>query len=325
MKSIRLIRTLAPVVLALVAAQINAQTYPARPVRVVTPQPVGSGSDLAMRLVADYLSRTWSQPVIVENRTGASGFIAMGLLKSAAADGYTIAHASSSHLTTHPLLYKQLPYNPASDFEAVIPLFKNYFFIVVPTAAPWKNVADMIAAAKAKPGTLNYGSGFVGSPGHLGAAALEAATGTQMVHVPFKETSQLFASVGTGDIGWTLASPGTAGAAVSTGKVRLLAIAAPSRLPAYKDVPTVSESGGPANFEVVAWTGIVAPARTPAAIVEKINRDIARAVAEPDIRQRFTVFGYDPYIMSPRDMTRLMATETAQYAPIVKKLNVSLD
>ena len=315
----------AAAVLAMVASLADAQNYPVKPVRILTPQPIGSGSDLALRLVGDHLSRAWSQPVIIENRSGASGFIALGLVKSAPADGYTLAQASSSHLTTHSLLYKRLPYDPIRDFDPVIPLFRNHFFIAIPASSPWRNVADLIASAKSRPGLLSYGSGFVGSPAHLGAAALEAATGTQMLHVPFKETTQLFVSVGNGNISWTLASPGTAGAAVQTGKVKLLALAAPSHLPAYKDVPTVAEAGGPANFEVSAWTGIIAPARTPAAIIDKVNRDIARAVADAEIRERFAVFGYEQYVMSPGDMAKLIAAETARYAPIVKRLNVALD
>lgn len=303
----------------------SGQAYPARPVRFITPLPIGSGADAGLRLVAEYLSRSWSQNVVVENRPGANGFIALGLLKSASPDGYNLALASSSHLTTHPLLYKKLPYDPVGDFDPVIPLFTNYFFIAVAAGAPWRSVADLIAAAKSRPGLLSYASNFVGSPAHLGASALEAATGTQMLHVPYKETTQLFVALGNGEVGWTFASPGTAGAAVQTGKVRLLAAAAPSRLAAHKDVPTVAEAGGPAGFEVSAWTGVIAPKRTPAAIINKVNSDITRAVADPKIRERYAAFGYEQYVMSPTEMAKLIAAETARYAPVVKRLNVALD
>jgi tripartite-type tricarboxylate transporter receptor subunit TctC len=325
MKSNPCTRAFAFGALALAMPYADAQTYPARPVRIITPLPIGSGADAALRLAAEQLSRAWSQTVVVENRPGASGFIALGLLKSASADGYNLALASSSHLTTHPLLYKKLPYDPVRDFAPVIPLFTNYFFIAAPAGSPWRGVADLIAAAKVKPGALSYASGFVGSPAHLGAAALEAATGTQMLHVPYKETTQLFVALGNGEIGWTLASPGTAGAAVQTGKVRLLAVAAPSRLPAYKDVPTVAEAGGPKDYEVSAWTGLIAPAGTPAAVIDKVNRDIARAVADARIRERYAVFGYEPYVMTPAQMAKLMAAETARYAPVIQRLNLALD
>ena len=282
-------------------------------------------SDAALRLAAEHLSRAWSQTIVVENRPGANGFIALGILKSASPDGYNLALASSSHLTTHPLLYKKLPYDPVRDFAPVIPLFTNYFFIAVAAGSPWRGVNDLIAAAKSRPGALSYASGFVGCPAHLGVAVLEAATGTQMLHVPYKETTQLFVALGNGEIGWTLASPGTAGAAVQTGKVRLLALAAPSRLPAYKDVPTAAEAGGPADYEVSAWTGIIAPARTPAAVIDKVNRDMARAVVDPKIRERYAVFGYEQYLMTPGEMAKLIAAETARYAPVVKRLNIALD
>jgi tripartite-type tricarboxylate transporter receptor subunit TctC len=313
------------IVLANISQLAFAQTYPARPVRFVTPLPAGSGADLGLRVVADQLSRFWSQPVVVENRPGANGFIALGMMKTAPADGYTLAQASSSQLTTHPLVYRKLPYDPARDFEAVTPLFWNYYFIVVAAGASWRNVADLVAAARARPGALNYGSGFVGSPAHLGSAALEAVTGTQMVHVPFKETAQLFVAVGSGDVAWTLSTAGTASAALQAGKVRLLALAAPVRLPAYKDVPTVAEAGGPAHFEVAAWTGIVAPAGTSAALVNRLNRDIARALSEAEVRERYAVFGYEPYSRSPGEMVKLMAAETARYAPVIKRLNLTLD
>jgi len=185
---------------ALVTAAAHAQQYPTKPVKVITPFPAGSGPDAALRVVADKLSKSWGQQVLVENRPGANGFIALGAAKAAPADGYTLAQASSAQLATHPLVYKSLPYDPAKDFEPVTPLFRNHFFVVVGVASPFKSVGELVAAAKRKPGDMTYGSEFIGSPGHLGSALLESATGTQMMHVPFKETTQLFAAVGTGDL-----------------------------------------------------------------------------------------------------------------------------
>jgi tripartite-type tricarboxylate transporter receptor subunit TctC len=310
---------------ALLTAAAHAQQYPTKPVKVITPFPAGSGPDSALRVVADKLSKSWGQQVLVENRAGANGFIALGAAKGAAADGYTLAQASSAQLTTHPLVYKSLPYDPVKDFEPITPLFRNHFFVVVATNSPWKNVGELIAAAKAKPGHVNYGSEFIGSPGHLGSALLESATGTQMTHVPFKETTQLFTAVGTGDVQWAFGTAGTAGATVRAGKAKFLALAAPKRLSQFHDVPTVAESGGPAGFEVAAWTGLLAPRGTPKALVDRIGQDVAKVLAEPDVRERFAAFGYEPFPQSPAEIAATMAADRKQYAEVIKRLNLSLD
>ena len=310
---------------ALVTAAAHAQQYPTKPVKVITPFPAGSGPDAALRVVADKLSKSWGQQVLVENRPGANGFIALGAAKAAPADGYTLAQASSAQLATHPLVYKSLPYDPAKDFEPVTPLFRNHFFVVVGVASPFKSVGELVAAAKRKPGDMTYGSEFIGSPGHLGSALLESATGTQMMHVPFKETTQLFTAVGTGDLQWAFGTAGTAGATLRAGKVKFLALAAPKRLPQFPDVPTVAESGGPASFEVTAWTGMLAPGGTPKALVDRIGRDIAKILAEPDVRERFAAFGYEAFPQSSAEMAATIEADRKRYDEVIRRLNLSLD
>ena len=310
---------------ALVTAAAHAQQYPTKPVKVITPFPAGSGPDAALRVVADKLSKSWGQQVLVENRPGANGFIALGAAKAAPADGYTLAQASSAQLATHPLVYKSLPYDPAKDFEPVTPLFRNHFFVVVGVASPFKSVGELVDAAKRKPGDMTYGSEFIGSPGHLGSALLESATGTQMMHVPFKETTQLFTAVGTGDLQWAFGTAGTAGATLRAGKVKFLALAAPKRLPQFPDVPTVAESGGPASFEVAAWTGMLAPRGTPKALVDRIGRDIAKILAEPDVRERFAAFGYEAFPQSSAEMAATIEADRKRYDEVIRRLNLSLD
>jgi len=310
---------------ALVTAAAHAQQYPTKPVKVITPFPAGSGPDAALRVVADKLSKSWGQQVLVENRPGANGFIALGAAKAAPADGYTLAQASSAQLATHPLVYKSLPYDPAKDFEPVTPLFRNHFFVVVGVASPFKSVGELVDAAKRKPGDMTYGSEFIGSPGHLGSALLESATGTQMMHVPFKETTQLFTAVGTGDLQWAFGTAGTAGATLRAGKVKFLALAAPKRLPQFPNVPTVAESGGPASFEVAAWTGMLAPRGTPKALVDRIGRDIAKILAEPDVRERFAAFGYEAFPQSSAEMAATIEADRKRYDEVIRRLNLSLD
>ena len=302
-----------------------AETYPTKPVRIITPFPPGSGPDAALRLVGDKLTRAWGQQVVVENRPGGNGFIALQAAKQAAPDGYTLVQVDNYHLAAHPHLYKKLPYDPVKDFETVSPLFRNYFFVTVPSNSKWKGMADLIADARLKPETLNYGSWFIGSPGHLGAAALEGATGSQMSHIPFKDMNQLYTAVGANDVNWAFGSAASTGALYRAGKVKFLAVAAPKRVPGYPDVPTVSESGGPPNFEVSAWIGLLAPRGTPKDIIAKLNKDIAVALADKEVVERFAIFAYEPFPMTPGDMAKLVEAESRKYAEIVKRSRISLD
>src|SRR5262245_52677782 len=265
--------------LATLAQPAAAQQFPTKPVRVITPFPAGSGPDSVIRLVGDKLSRDWGQQVIVENRPGANGFIAIEAAKKAAPDGYTLVQMDDAHMAVQPHLYKKLPYDVAKDFDPVAALFRTYFFVVTPANSSWKTMADLIAAAKAKRGELTYGSWFIGSPGHLGAALLEGATGTEMTHVPFKEMTQLYAAVGNSDVAWAFGSAASAGPMYRTKKVKFLAVAAPKRVAGFPDVPTVAEAGGPANFDVKAWVALLAPSGTPKAVINKINEAVDNALA----------------------------------------------
>lgn len=166
---------------------LHAQEFPTKPVRVVTPFPAGSGPEVALRLVADKLSRIWGKPVIVDNRPGASGFIAIEAVKRAAPDGHELLQMDNAQMAAQPFLFKKLPYDLLRDFEPVTPILRNYFFVTVPAGSRYKTMGDLSAAAKAGPGQVNYGSWFVGSPGHIGAAMLETSTATKMTHVPYKE------------------------------------------------------------------------------------------------------------------------------------------
>ncbi|WP_161567892.1 tripartite tricarboxylate transporter substrate binding protein [Pigmentiphaga sp. H8] len=307
------------------AAVAAAPAYPARPLKIVTPFAVGQGPDVLLRIVAEKLTATLGQQVIVENRPGASGFLAFEAGRRAAPDGYTLVHMDSYHVGTQPYLFARLPYDVRKDFDPVTPLVRNYFFVVVPAASPWRTMGDLIASAKARPGGVSYGSWGVASPAHLGGLLLEAATGTSMMHVPYKESAQLFQSVAVGDVNWTLGSPVSAGPVYQSGKVRFLAVAAPQRLPGYAEVPTVAQAGGPANFEVGGWNGLFAPKGTPAGIVQRLNEGIAAALKAPDVQEKLATFTYEAYAMPPRDMARLVDEEIAKWGPIIKGAGIHLD
>ena len=302
-----------------------AETYPSRPVKIITPFPAGSGPDAVVRMVAEKLNRAWGKPVIVDNRPGGNGFIALTAAKNSPPDGYTLAQASNSQLTTHTLIYRHLPYDPVKDFAPITPLFRNSFFAIVGSNSPYKSVGELIAAAKGKPGAISYGSEFVGSPGHLGALMLGSAAGVQMAHVPFKETTQLFAALANNEVAWAFGSAATANAALQAGRVKLVAIGTRARLPAYPDVPTVAENGGPAGFTLDAWTALLAPQGTPVSIIAQINQAVAAALGEADIRQRLVTFGYETWPMQPAEVSRVIEAETSRYAGIIRSANISFD
>jgi tripartite-type tricarboxylate transporter receptor subunit TctC len=186
-------------------------------------------------------------------------------------------------------------------------------------------VGDLIKAAKAAPGDITYGSWGVGSVAHVGASMFEAATDTKMTHVPFKDMGNVYVSVATGDIKWAFGTAATAGPMYQAKKVKFLAFAAPKRLPAYADVPTVSEAGGPAGFEVKTWVGLFAPTGTPKATIDKLNSDVGKVMATTEVKERLATFGFEPFIGAPGELTKAIERDSRMFSEIVKRAKISLD
>lgn len=316
---------LATTAMAAVAAPAWATDFPTKPVRILTPFPAGSGPEAVLRVLAEKLQRRWGKPVIVENRPGANGFIAIDAFKRGATDGTDLIQLDNVHLAAYPHLFKKLPYDPARDFDVLAPLFRTYFFIAVAANSPYKTVGDILADAKAHPGELNYGSWSVGNPVHLGAALLEAMSGTEMQHVVYKETSLLYAGVATGELKFALGSVATAGPLQRSGKLKFIAFTGPTRHPGFPDVPTVAESRGPVGYEASGWTTIAAPKGLPKAVADKLQQDIAAALAEPDMKERYAAMGYDAFPATREQFADFMAAESAKYASVIKRAKVSLD
>ena len=285
----------------------------------------GSGPDATLRLVADKLGRLWNQRVMVENRPGGGGFIAMEAARRTAADGYTLLQLDSDHLGAVPHLYKQRGAAAVGAFEPVASIFRTTFLVAVGTDSKLKTMTDLIAAAKAEPGRVTYGSWGVGSPGHLGAELLEDLTGIRMQHVPFREVSQLYPAVGSGDVGWSLGTLPSSSGAYKAGKLRYIAVAATKRLPQMPDVPTAQEAGAPAGFDVNAFVVLVAPKGLPAPVRAKINADMGRVLADPEIRARFDTFAFEPISWSPEEIARAAEAKSRLYEGLVKKANISLE
>ena len=293
--------------------------------RTVLPYSAGSGPDAVVRQVGEKLSREWGQQMLVDNKPGANGWLAAGEVKRAAPDGYTLLTVDATHMTLQPNLYKQMPFDPVKDFEPVAALYSTNFFVVVGANSPWKNLSELLAAAKAKKGQLTYGTWGMGSVAHVGTAMLEGATGTQMMHVPFKELPQLYTAVATGEVDWAFGTAATVAPLYRAGKVKLLAYAGTKRMAGYGDVPTVAESGGPAGFELRTWVALYAPKGTPKPTIAQINTGVAKALADAGVRERLAGFGFEPWTAAPADITKAAEVDTRHFAEIAKRASISLD
>lgn len=311
--------------LGLFSATGVAQTFPSQSVRLISPFPAGSGPDVVARIVGERLSSNWKQPVVIDTRPGANGFLAMNAGKAAAPTGYDLVLADVGHLSISPSLFKKLPYDPKADYVPVGGLYRLSFFVVVGANSPHQSVKELLAAAAAQPGKVTYGSNSVGGPLHLGAAQLEAASNTKMVHVPFKEISQLYIAVSTGEVDWAIGSLASAGPLLKAGKVRLLAVGDSARSTTMPNVPTIEESGGPKGVTVRSWVSVLAPRGTPAAAVSTLNRSLNEVLAQPEVIEKFSGFGFVPYPISPAMLTSLIDTETVFYAEMVKRTGASAD
>ena len=303
----------------------GAQSFPSRPVQIVTPYSTGIGPDLYMRALADVLEKQWKQPVIVEAKPGGNGFIAVDQVKKAAPDGYELLVLANSHLTINPVLFKSVPYDPEADLTPIAGLYQTWFFIAVKNDGPYASVKDLIAAAKAKPGKLTYGTPYVGSPSHLGSAIFEHATGTKMVHVPFKDTLQIFTSIANGEVDWAVATASSTAPMVKAGRVKLIAVAAPKRLASHPNVPTVEEAGGPKDFEVEAWLVLVGPRGMAPELVKKIGADVQQALGAPQMQKRTTALGFETYQANPAEIAAKIKAELKSNAEVVRRVGARAD
>lgn len=302
-----------------------AQTYPARQVRMITPFPPGAGPDAALRVLSDQLSRKWHQPVVVDNRPGGNGFIAVSALKQGSVDGYDLVELDSSHITTHPHVFNNLPYKVAADFTPLAMILRTWFFVAVAVDSPYKTIGDIVAAAKASPGKVTYGSWFVGSPGHLGALRLQEMTGTEMTHVPYRDFGQLYTAVANKELDWALGSAASAGSMERSGRIRFLAVAAPNRDRLYPEVPCTAELPGLQGYLVQGWAGLFAPRATPQAVSERIAADLAGALKTPTVRERYASLGFEAPDISLQAFDDLIRRETDAWAGIIQQAAVRVD
>lgn len=319
-------RLLICVTFVLTASATMAQFAPTTPVKITSVFPTGSGPDVVARMVADKLQTRWSQSVLVDAKPGGAGAVAINAMKGAAPTGNDLVVVDVGNLSINPLIFKKLSYDPVNDLVPVAILYKASFFVVVSANSPHKNFKDLMTAATTKGGSpLRYGSNAVGGPIHLGSARLESALESEMLHVPYKETSQLYAAVATGEIDWAYGSIATAGALIRGNRLRVLAIADAKRSSAMPDVPTLAEAGGPKSLDAVSWVALMAPRGTPAHVVAEINRGVNDALSQPDVKEKMANFGFAISTGSPQQVSDLMTADLARYAEVLKKVKVSID
>ncbi|MES1977884.1 MAG: tripartite tricarboxylate transporter substrate binding protein [Pseudomonadota bacterium] len=322
------LKTLAAMLLAtagLINGSASAQTFPDKPVRIVVPFTAGGLADVLARGLANELSKTWPQPVVVENRPGANTIIAAEFTARAAPDGYTLLLANDPTVSSNQYLYNKLPYDPVKDFTPVINIAATQEVLVVSEAFKGRTVADLIAQAKARPGQITYGSYGPGSKAHLDAEDFARAAGVKLNHIPYKGVADVMGALISGQIDMSFSGMPPSITMVKGGKVRALAIAAPQRFKLLPDVPTMSEAGVP-NFESSAWFGLIAPAATPRAVVEKIAADVAKIISRPDFQEKFiSGVGLELLNQGPQKFADFLAKDRAAYAQSVKNVNVKLD
>ncbi len=301
--------------------QADAQSYPTKPLRLIVPFAPGGPNDVIGRVVAQKMTEHMGQTVVVDNRAGAGGAVGTALAGTAPADGYTLLISGTSSLAINPALYKKLPYDPIRDFAPVSLVGTAPSLLVVTPALPVKTLQDLIALAKAKPGQINYASGGIGSAPHLAGELLNSMAGIKMVHVPFKGGGPSLTGVMSGQVQLFMGGMSAAMPPVKDGRLRGIAVTSPKRSQFMPDVPTIAESGLP-GYDIVNWYAIFAPAATPKAILARLNSEVVRAMAAPDIRKRFAALATDAESSTQEQLGAYHRSEIKKWAQVVKTAGI---
>ena len=298
--------------------------YPAKAVRIIVPFTPGSATDILGRVVGERFAKTFGQPFIVDNKPGAGGIVGTEAAKVAPADGYTLVMAGSGPFGINPAVYAKLPYDPLRDFAPIANIALTPQTIVVGVSMPYRTLADLIGAAKAKPGAIDYASLGSGSTSHLTIEALQAAAGVRLNHIPFKGAAEAQAQLIAGTIPLMSDTiPGLLGQ-IKGGKLRALGVASLRRSAFLPDVPTVAEQGYP-GFESIGWIGLAAPARTPDAILDTLNAEVRRMLAAPETRERLASLAFEPVGNSRDEFAAFMKAEIAKWTKLARDIGARAD
>jgi tripartite-type tricarboxylate transporter receptor subunit TctC len=304
--------------------QAGAQAYPSKPVKMLVGFPPGGGTDILARIVAQKLSEAWSQQVIVDNRPGASATIAANAVAKAAADGYTLSMGQLTPNAIAPALFPQLPYDATRDFAPIILVGTSPNVLVVHPGLPAKNVAELVALAKSRPGKLTYASSGLGSLQHIAAELFKSVAGVDILHVPFKGSGQAVIDLVSGQVDMNFDAIPPVIQHIKSGKLRAIAVTAAKRASAFPELPTIAESGY-ADYDLTTWWGLLAPAGTPADVIAKVHKDTLAALQNPELKERFANLSVDPGGGTPQQFAQYVREEIAKYDKLVKKLNIKAE
>lgn len=305
-------------------AQSQAQAYPLKPIRLIVPFTPGGSTDILARSIGTELTKAWGQSVVIENIAGAGGSIGADKAAKSPADGYTLLMGHIGTLAVNPSLYPKLPYNPLKDFAPVAWVARVPNVLVVNTSVPAKNVQELVALAKSKPGQLSYGSGGNGSAANLATEYFKMQTQTAIVHIPYRGTAPAVTDLMGGQIQMLFTGAPAVMGQVKNGQLRALAVSSPKRLEALPDLPTVAEAGYK-NFEADQWYGVVAPAGTPRDIVLKLNQQINIALNSPELKKRLNTEGAVATPETPEVFGKLIAQEIERWRPVITSGRVKAD
>ena len=302
----------------------SGQAYPSKPIRYIVPYAPGGSTDIVARLLAQKLTESMGQQVVVENRPGAGGSIGAEIVAKAAPDGYTMVTAVTSIMAINQFLYRKLPFDPERDFAPVSQVGSLPLILMVHPSIPARNVKELIAVAKARPGQLNYGSSGIGTGTHMTTELFKTMAGIDIVHIPYKGSGQVMGDIIGGQLALIFDQVVSSIPHVQAGKLRMLAITSSKRFVSLPDVPTVAESGVP-GYESISWAGVAVPAATPRAIVMRLHGEFTKAVAAPDIRERFIRDGIEPVGSTPEQFAEHIRRERIKWAKVVKDSGARAD
>jgi tripartite-type tricarboxylate transporter receptor subunit TctC len=316
-----MLRLLLSACVFLFAAPTWAQQYPTRPIRIIVPFAPGGATDLPARLIAPKLSESLGQPVIVENKPGASGVIGIDVVAKSAPDGYTLLMATNGELVMNPSIYPKLPYNPFKDLVPVSIAVESPLVMLVSPSSPFKSVADVLAAAKANPGSITYATAGAGSTSHVLTEMLALRTGTKLLHVAYKGGAPASKAIVTGEVAMGLLNLGSAITLINGGRARALAVTSGTRVPELPSVPTLAELGVP-DYADGIWVGMAAPAGVPQDIIHRLSAAVVKALEAPDVRAQLTQLGVHPVGSTPEQAAARIQRETPRYAEAIRQANI---
>ena len=318
------LKSLAALCCGLALSVVHAQSYPSKPIRLIVPFPPGGGNDVIARVIAQKLTERLGQQVVVDNRAGANGIVGLQALMQSPPDGYTLAVGAAGPLAVNPSLYDKLPYDPLKDFSPITNMVNYPLLLVVHPSVPAKTTQDLVNLAKAKPKQLYFASPGSGNSGHLAGELLNSMANVQTVHVPYKGQGPALSDLISGQVQMLYSSIPSVLPQVKSGQLNALAVGSAKRVPSLPDIPTISESGVP-GYEAYSWVGMVAPAKTPKDIVNRLNREIVDILKQKDVSEKLNQQGALPVGDSPEQFAAYIKAEIDKWGAVVRAANIKAD